>query len=142
MPALKPTRFMTSSLQMASVLNKRCPRTHKHQQLVGGRAAKAAFYPLGLILAILQGIRNTAIAEGSRVNTREAESVAIKAMIATNPMTPQASDIVAPDYSVKPLKGGVLPIGYISNHFKPQYLDEYTGEVLPLNSFVHRSSMS
>ena len=31
LPALKPTRFMTSSPQMAAELNKRCPRIHQHQ---------------------------------------------------------------------------------------------------------------
>ena len=110
-PALKPTRFMTSSLQMASVLNKRCPRNRKHQQLVGGRAAQAAFYPLGLIQAILQGIRNTALAEGAAVDPREDERHAIQAVIDSNGKnTPWASGIIAPDSSVKLVKGGVLPI--------------------------------
>ena len=136
MPALKPTRFMTSSLQMASLLNKRCPRNHTHQQLVGGRAAAAAYYPLGLIRTILQGIRNTALAEGAGMNTRADETDAIQAVIDSNGEIPWASGIIAPDSAVKLLKGGTLPIGYRTEHFKHQYLDEYTGEVLP-SELIH-----
>ena len=43
LPALKPTRFMTSSPEMAARLSRRCDRSHRHQQLVGGRCANAAF---------------------------------------------------------------------------------------------------
>ena len=56
LPALKPTRFMTSSLQMANRLMRRCNRQHRHQQLVGGRCANAAFYPLDLVREILRSI--------------------------------------------------------------------------------------
>ena len=38
---------------------------------------------------------------------------------------------VAPDSSVQMVSGGMLPVGYTSDHFKAQYLDKYTGEVLP-----------
>ena len=132
MPALKPTRFMTSSPQMASMLQKRCPRIHEHQQLVGGRAEAAAFYPLGLVRAILQGIRLTAIAKGAAIDHRADEREAIHAVMNSNSKnTPWASGTIAPDSAVKLLKGGVLPIGYSSENFKHQYLDEYTGEVLP-----------
>ena len=46
LPAMKPTRFLTSSPQMAARLSTTCSKDHQHQQLVGGRAAAAAFYPL------------------------------------------------------------------------------------------------
>ena len=42
--AVKPTKFLTSSQPMAEGLGRRCDLSHKHQRLVGGRAAKAAFY--------------------------------------------------------------------------------------------------
>ena len=37
-PAKKPTRWATSSKQMAARLSKRCTGTHKHQPLLSGRA--------------------------------------------------------------------------------------------------------
>ena len=40
-------------------MQKRCDRQHEHQALVGGRCAAAAVYPLGLIRAIIKGIRKT-----------------------------------------------------------------------------------
>jgi hypothetical protein len=60
---MTPTRCLTSSSEMAEGLDKRCDRSHRHQHLVGGRAAAAAFYPLPLVRAILRGIRATADAE-------------------------------------------------------------------------------
>ena len=38
---------------------------------------------------------------------------------------------VAPASSVKLVSGEMLMVGYTSDHFKAQYLDDYTGEVLP-----------
>ena len=38
---------------------------------MGGRVADAAYYPLGLITAILRGMRNTADAEEKEVNDEE-----------------------------------------------------------------------
>ena len=62
-PARKTTKFMTSSRQMADLLRRRCDGEHLHQPLVGGRCRDAAYYPLRLIQAILQGIRDTKNAE-------------------------------------------------------------------------------
>ena len=56
MPAMKRTRFMTNSFPMTLRLNRVCDESHAHQQLVGGRCAQAAFYPLPLVKAILLGI--------------------------------------------------------------------------------------
>ena len=56
MPALKPTRFMTNSHIMSRQLDKRCPKDHVHQQLVGNRCKDAAFYPAPLVKAMLKGI--------------------------------------------------------------------------------------
>ena len=63
MAAKKPTRFASSSLPMLRRLAKKCTGTHPHQPLMGGRAANAAFYPPGLVLEILRGIRDTADVE-------------------------------------------------------------------------------
>ena len=138
MPALKPTKFMTSSAQMAKVLSKRCPKLHEHQQLVGGRAAQAAFYPLGLILAILQGIRNTALAEGAAINVREHDEAKVCSMASSRRGADYKPSKIAPDSQVKMVTGGTLPVGYHSDNFKPQYLDEYTGEVLP-RDLIHEA---
>ena len=59
LPAMKPTRFLTSSPQMASRLSIRCDKSHTHQQLVGGRCKNAAFYPLRLARQNLLGMRDT-----------------------------------------------------------------------------------
>ena len=58
-PILKPTRFMSNSIVMLQQLAKECPRQHKHQHLLSGRAAEAAFYPLRLLKAILRGMQLT-----------------------------------------------------------------------------------
>ena len=123
MPALKPTRFMTSSPQMAAMSNKRCPRIHEHQPLVGRRCAQAAFYPLGLIRAILTGMKNTALANGTNLDVREAEREAVHAVMNAGPNIPWKSNIIPKDSAVKLLRGGALPIGYRSDNFKPRYLE-------------------
>ena len=58
-PALKPTRFMSNSWVMLEGLAKECNKLHQHQHLMSGRAAAAAYYPLPLLKAILQGIAAT-----------------------------------------------------------------------------------
>ena len=62
-PCKKPTKWATTSSEMVQSLSKRCSKTHEHQHLMGGRAAAAAYYPIGLVTAILRGMRNTADAE-------------------------------------------------------------------------------
>ena len=62
-PILKPTRFMSNSLAMLKRLSKVCKGDHQHQALLGGRAAAAAFYPLPLLRAILQGVADTTKAD-------------------------------------------------------------------------------
>ena len=63
--AMKPTRWATSSPQMAARLTTRCSRDHPHEPLLGGRAADAAFYPMKLVTEILRGMRDTADAEAA-----------------------------------------------------------------------------
>ena len=59
LPARKTTMFATRSPQMTQRLSMRCETSHRHQPLLGGRAADAAFYPLVLITEILRGMRDT-----------------------------------------------------------------------------------
>ena len=56
---LKPTKFMSNSVQMLRRLHRLCKGGHPHQPLLGGRAAGAAFYPVPLMKAILQGMTDT-----------------------------------------------------------------------------------
>ena len=58
-PILKPTRFMSNSVVMLQQLARECPRQHKHQPLLGGRAEQVADYPLRLLKALLHGIQLT-----------------------------------------------------------------------------------
>jgi hypothetical protein len=62
-PAMKPTRFLTSSIHMARRLQKRCGHSHVHQQLVGGRCKDAAYYPLSSVRSMLRGMHDTAMAQ-------------------------------------------------------------------------------
>ena len=57
MPALKPTKFMTSSVPMAKALTRTCTWDRVHQPLTSGRCAAAAFCPMPLVRAISKGIR-------------------------------------------------------------------------------------
>ena len=60
LPALKPTKFTTNSVFMRDHLSLRRDKSHVRQPLVGGRCLDAAFYPLQLVEAILQGMALTA----------------------------------------------------------------------------------
>ena len=132
LPALKPTRFMTSSPQMAARLSRRCDRSHRHQQLVGGRCANAAFYPLGLIRQIFLGMRDTRdVADAIKRNCREVRDQ-VHALASS--LGPQPSDdptLATPlSSSVPYVNGKNCIIKYSDENFKPKYVDEYTGEVL------------
>ena len=53
--AKKPTRFLTSSIELAKTLDRQCPGGHRHVHLVEGRARAAAIYPPGLCKAVCKG---------------------------------------------------------------------------------------
>ena len=59
-PAMKPTRWASSSSHMLKRLSTRCKRDHVHQHLVGGRAKDAENYSPKLIIEILRRMRDTA----------------------------------------------------------------------------------
>ena len=58
-PAKKPTRWMTNAPELAKLLAVRCDKSHRHQHLMGGRAAAAAFYSPKLLRTIIKGIART-----------------------------------------------------------------------------------
>ena len=137
LPALKPTKFLTNSKAMASQLDKRCPRDHVHQPLMGGRCKDASYYPAKLVRAILKGIALQA-AEGRQINQVKEEEIDQLRKIASMPMTlPKVAPAAPvafgpPSYSSVPnLNGGKVSIKYQECNFRDKYLDEYTGEILP-----------
>ena len=119
MPALKPTRFMTSSVHMSKLLQKRCKKDHKHQPLVSGRCAAAAIYPARLIRTIIKGIRATKDAEGLLP-----QATSVHAIVECN-----AS--VAVRSKCKKVGGGQITITFDDSNFKPFYRDASTNEILP-----------
>ena len=54
--AKKSTKFMTNSRAIGNESSRKCDGSHKHQQLLDGRAARAARYADGLCNAICRGI--------------------------------------------------------------------------------------
>ena len=64
MPALKPTRFLSSAPELLKLLGMKCPQEHEHQSPMGGRAAAAAIYPPALCRAMLRGIEAQRRREG------------------------------------------------------------------------------
>ena len=127
---MKPTRFLTSSSEMAEGLDKRCDRSHRHQHLVGGRAAAAAFYPLPLVRAILRGIRATADAERFRDEGKAERLEYAHAMASTQGSVPPRGGDEFPSSHITRTNGGKIKVDYTDDNFRPRYIDEYTGEVL------------
>ena len=133
LPAMKPTRFLTSSPQMAARLSKRCKKEHVHQHLVGGRCFNASFYPLGLIRAILLGIRDTAdAAKWMRHRRSESEEIIYAVQEATSviPGIKGATTQCLGKSTVLGTDGTTHEILFKEENFKDKYVDEYTGEVL------------
>ena len=129
-PAMKPTKFMTSSIHMARQLQKRCDHSHVHQQLVGGRCKDAAYYPLPLIRAMLQGMRDTTVAESK---DRYEQEELIQTLNAIGDHPTKLPEVHMPRQATQTSKvpktgGGYMNISY--DNWKPRYVDEYTGEVL------------
>jgi hypothetical protein len=56
-PVKKPTRWLSNAPALLRHLTGRCAGKHEHTRLLGGRAAGAAVYPPGLVLAIVRGLQ-------------------------------------------------------------------------------------
>ena len=74
-PAMKPTKFASSAIEVLRELGQRCKRNHEHVPFVSGRAAAAAVYPPGLCRAILKGIDRQQRREGQHTPARVAQAV-------------------------------------------------------------------
>ena len=64
LPVRKATRWMSSAPEILARLGHKCRGGHRHQALIGGRAAAAAVYPPGLCRAILRGAEAQRRCEG------------------------------------------------------------------------------
>ena len=133
---MKPTKSMSNSQQMLRQLSKRCDHSHEHQPLVGGRCADAAFYPLPLIRAILNGIEDTTKAlQHARMEAVE-NGVHAAAVICANraqkPAEVEEDGVEILGRTVmQTTGGGQQEVVFTKDNFKAQYYDEYTGEPLP-----------
>ena len=140
-PCKKPTKFASSSPQMLQRLSKRCPGNHVHQHLVGGRAKQAAYYPSGLIEAILRGIRDTADHEALRERDPDCPEHLLQAVLQVGQFSDQglsvqakarAEEIRSKLHRLKvPFKHHDGRVEYLSLKFRDSYRDEYTNDVLP-----------
>ena len=53
---LKPTHFLTNSVELRKALDRRCGGCQQHVRLISGRAAAARVYPKAFCRAIVYGI--------------------------------------------------------------------------------------
>ena len=63
--AMKPTRFLTNSIEKAKALNKKCPGGHRHVHLMEGRARAAAIYPKHLCRTVCRATLSQARVDAS-----------------------------------------------------------------------------
>ena len=139
MAAKKPTRFATNSPCMASRLSTRCDRQHQHQPLMSGRAAAAAFYPLGLITEILRGMRDQADAdeihpENAELSHHEKSISMVQDVSHDVSFTLRQQDLAASSpvrTTVFPMADGTKRNICLSDNFRAHYKDEYTQEFIP-----------
>lgn len=143
-PAKKPTKFMSSSPAMLKRLQRVSDGKHQHQQLVGGRAAAAAFYPKTLIKEILRGMRDTADQEEAEDKPEEQHQQVMNAMLASHCTDPVpahkevSTKIRAQDIENKLSKAKIMfryadgTTASLTPKWKDKYVDEYTSEELPV----------
>ena len=123
-------------------LSRRCDGSHSHQQLVGGRAAQAAFYPEQLVEAILRDVRDTADAEHCEEQSIE-DALLVQAMVRAEKLQdtpPSTATRIKDDDLEHKVKNAELQCKYLDGRsvsvpvvWKDGYKDEYTQDFLSLN---------
>ena len=142
--AQKPTKWASSSPHMLKRLSTRCDKSHSHQHLVGGRAAAAAYYPAKLISQILRGMRDTADAEHKEYDLSSDMRMAMASAAMMHDQAPislvaayRESDLAHSNAQRKVIfkyaDNREVSLS-LDSHFKPQYKDEYTNEILPFEA--------
>ena len=137
----KPTRFVSNSAAMLEELSLKCDGKHRHIPLEGGRAGKAAIYPLRLIRAIITGMARTREAEQAlcAMATDDYEAtLSMSYALSEAEDPPDPSTAALPETSIPLRTGGELRLKFNLENFKPVYRDEYTAEELP-NDLVHKA---
>ena len=99
---------------------------------MSGRCAAAAFHPLGLVRAILRGMKNTTVAEQHafyrHYDERQLANAVTMASGAIPMVTPATTTSLT---SQAPFTSGeTCEVRYSEDNFKAKYIDEYTGEIL------------
>ena len=74
-PVLKPTGFMTNSMEVAKALDKRCPGCSRHVHLMSGRASACQVYPAGLCRAVCRGVIQQARHDAADLMSLKCETV-------------------------------------------------------------------
>ena len=107
-------------------MSRRCINTHKHN------CAAAAYYPVGLVRAILRGMKNTTMAEQHCIDKHNDERQLVNAVPMASgsiPMVAQATTTLLTS-KVPFTIGETCKVRYSENNVKSKYIDECAGEIL------------
>ena len=107
---------MSNSVLMLNKLSLLCKGEHKHQHLLSGRAEAAAFYPLPLLKAILQGMHDQAHSTQAVAKLTD-DSYDASLLMTAAPKTvadASAQSVATPVPSVLPVEGGG-PVQYTTD---------------------------
>ena len=105
-------------------LRRICRGNHTHQPLLGGRASAAAFYPLPLLRAILEGMNDTAQLENT-ISDITSENYGVSMLMSLAPVSEATNAPAADAPGELPVQGGgTVKINYSIQDFRPTYLDE------------------
>ena len=94
-------------------------RSHRHQHLVGGRVAEAAFHPLRLVRAIPKGMRATADAEATVAGLINEEKELVSALADSQGTIPADPSLLFPSSYISRTNGGKMEVEYGDSSFKP-----------------------
>lgn len=119
-PAKKSTTFMSNSDAMLATLSRTCSRDHVHQQLVGGRCAAAALYPLPLVRAIIRGIANQRGIHFHIGEVAKAQNSVIHAITKSAAANPRPSSQSVRTSKLTRANGTTIPITYDPCQFKSE----------------------
>ena len=121
---------MSNPQAMLSQLSKRCDRTHQHKPLHGKECEEAAYYPLGLINSILNGVNLQAAKDVLRQNEARANYRSVQQLFcAARPANAkmQISKVLGKCKMSRTDGRSAIEIVYDTVNVKQTYFDEYTG---------------